>query len=157
MRYTSAMPEAESLPQEVPQESVAQESTPLPVPEPLPQEPAAPEPLTAAPVSSTPVEASEIPPAPAPVSAPAEHRWGRYSHQEVVAKAIAVRRSRVDKALDRIMAYVGKKGSISNDEVEKLDKVVDSTAALYLKTLVERHLLRKTGTNRSIRYEKPED
>jgi hypothetical protein len=124
-----------------------------PVPD-APQEPVVPEP---APVQA-PTEAAVDP---APISAPppaavpdAPHRWGRYSHAEVNAKALASRRSRVEKALDRIMAYVGKKGSISNDEVEKLDKVVDSTAALYLKQLVQRGLLRKTGTNRSTRYEK---
>jgi 3-oxoacyl-ACP reductase-like protein len=147
------MPEAEPLPQDVPQDQLAPDSVPPTATEPLPQEPAALEPQPA------PAPAVSPETAPAPSAAPAtqipgEHRWGRYSHQEVVAKAIAVRRSRVEKALDRIMTYVGKKGSISNDEVEKLDKVVDSTAALYLKQLVQRGPLRKTGVNRTTRYEK---
>ncbi len=145
------MLEAEPLPHDIPQETSLPESEPLPVPDPV-----VPEPVLSDPVPVPPEPAHEAAPMP-PVVAPTvpEHRWGRYSHQEVVVKAATARRSRVEKALDRIMAYVQKKGSISNDEVEKLDKVVDSTAALYLKQLVERHLLRKTGTNRSIRYEKP--
>lgn len=91
---------------------------------------------------------------PAPVLS--EHRWGRFSHAEVVAKALATRRAHAEAKLQKIMAYVQKKGSVSNDEVEKLDKVVDSTAALYLKQLVARGLLRKRGTNRPTRYEKSE-
>jgi 3-oxoacyl-ACP reductase-like protein len=147
------MPEAEPLPQDVPQDPLAPESVPPMATEPLPQEPAAPEPQPA-PAPAVSPETAPTPSAAPAAQIPGEHRWGRYSHQEVVAKAIAVRRSRVETALDRIMTYVGKKGSISNDEVEKLDKVVDSTAALYLKQLVQRGLLRKTGVNRTTRYEK---
>lgn len=121
-----------------------------PVSESLPPEPAPPQ--------SAPAHA----PAPAPVVVPpssqptAENRWGRFSHAEVVAQALAKRRARTEANLQKIMAYVAKKGSVSNDEVEKLDKVVDSTAASYLKQLVSRGLLRKVGSNRATRYESPD-
>ena len=144
--------------------SVPPDAEPLtPVPEPVAEARPESEPVMQASEPSEPPPVPSTPPvpvaAPVPVAnagTPAAPRWGRYTHAEVSAKAVAVRRARVQKALDRIMAYVQKKGSVSNDEVEKLDKVVDSTAALYLKLLVARGLLRKVGANRATRYEKPE-
>lgn len=62
---------------------------------------------------------------------------------------------RREKRLEKITAFAREHRSIANDQVEKLVRVSDKTAERYLKELVKRGVLRKTGgkTGRGVRYE----
>lgn len=55
--------------------------------------------------------------------------------------------------LEKIVALAHKKGSIVNDDVEKLLRVSDSTAQRYLGELVAIGRLRRTGKKEVARYE----
>jgi predicted HTH transcriptional regulator len=56
--------------------------------------------------------------------------------------------------LEEILKYVEEKGEISNDEVEKIIEVSDTTAAKYLKELVRDGKLEKIGRGWQTRYMK---
>jgi hypothetical protein len=112
-----------------------------------------PEVSVSTPKPATPEPASQ--PLPSVASSPATGpHFGRYSVSEAQALAIEAKRSRVQKMLDRIMAAVGKQGSITNDETEQLLHVSDRTASKYLTRLFKSGLLSRIGSNRHIRYEK---
>lgn len=68
--------------------------------------------------------------------------------------AVERKRSRMRRALDRVVAAVTQKGSISNDETEKLLHIPDRTASKYLSQLFKEGIFNRIGIGRSIRYEK---
>ncbi|MDO8517979.1 MAG: DeoR family transcriptional regulator [bacterium] len=73
---------------------------------------------------------------------------------DVGVKARAAIQSKKRKKLDLILEEVGKKGSISNNEVEKLLGVSDATASRYLATLQKEGKLKRLGsTGKAVRYE----
>jgi hypothetical protein len=130
-----------------------QSVSPEPIPEPTQPE-NVPESTSVAEVKATPAPAPEVSaPNPAPPPAPGPH-FGRYSVSEAKALATDAKHSRVQKMLDRIMAAVGKRGSITNDETEQLLHVSNRTATNYLTRLFKSGLLTRIGSNRYIRYEK---
>ena len=63
----------------------------------------------------------------------------------------SLRRMKRDK-LDKIILYVQKHGRITNDGVEKLLHVADSTAQRYLRLLVAEGLLERKGKGSEIVY-----
>lgn len=80
-------------------------------------------------------------------------RWGPYELAEARARALAARQRRMQKLLDTIMAYVGTKGSVSNDDVEAALHVGDRSATKYLGVLLKEGLLKRVGMGRATRYE----
>ena len=59
---------------------------------------------------------------------------------------------RTQKRLDKIMDYARKKGSVTNDEAEKLLHVSDATATRYLSNLVKQGKLKPAGKTKDIKY-----
>ena len=98
--------------------------------------------------ASTPVPLPTEPSAPAVVSAYA----ALLSLRDKALSAIQFRRQ---ARLEKIMALAEKKGSIGNDDVEKLLRVSDSTATRYLFALVRDGKLKQTGVPQAQRYAVP--
>lgn len=75
--------------------------------------------------------------------------------RDLAAKARAVIQGRKRKKLDKILEYVTKHGSVTNDQVEKLLHVSDATATRYLTQLVKEQKLKQVGKmGKSVKYEK---
>ncbi|MGH2509144.1 MAG: DeoR family transcriptional regulator [Ktedonobacteraceae bacterium] len=73
---------------------------------------------------------------------------------DTAVKARAAIQSKKRKKLDHILEEVAKKGSISNNEVEKLLGVSDATASRYLVTLQKEGRLTRLGsTGKAVRYQ----
>ena len=70
-------------------------------------------------------------------------------------KALSAIQFRRQARLEKIMALAEKKGSIGNDDVEKLLRVSDSTATRYLFALVRDGKLKQTGVPQAQRYAVP--
>ena len=98
--------------------------------------------------ASTPVPLPTEPSAPAVVSAYA----ALLSLRDKALSAIQFRRQ---ARLEKIMALAEKKGSIGNDDVEKLLRVSDSTATRYLFALVRDGKLKQMGVPQAQRYAVP--
>ncbi|MCX6736155.1 MAG: hypothetical protein NTZ13_03670 [Candidatus Parcubacteria bacterium] len=65
--------------------------------------------------------------------------------QELLIKAREKLQFRKRKKLDRILVEMGKKGKITNDEVEKLLHISDKTAERYLSQLVKEGKIKTNG------------
>lgn len=90
------------------------------------------------------------PGAPAAVIAP-----GLHLARDVVAKARAVIQSRKRAKLDKIMATIAAKDSLTNDQVEKLLHVSDATATRYLSALEKEGKIKQVGkTGTGVVYQK---
>jgi ribosomal protein S25 len=73
--------------------------------------------------------------------------------RDLLVKARAVIQSRKRKKLDKILAELTKKGSITNDQVEKLLHVSDATATRYLSQLEKEGKIQQVGeTGKSVKY-----
>jgi len=78
----------------------------------------------------------------------------RATAPDKAAKARAAIQSKKRKKLERILEEVIAKGSISNNEVEKLLGVSDATASRYLVALQKEEKLKRIGkTGKAVRYE----
>ncbi len=67
--------------------------------------------------------------------------------------AVAAKRNRLQNNLGKILAHLRQHGFISNNEVEKLCSVADSTATKYLKDLEKQGLVIPIGRKgRSLRW-----
>lgn len=75
------------------------------------------------------------------------------SRPSVGAHMREVVRSRKQARLEKVMEMAREKGSIVNDDVEKLLKVSDATATRYLNALVVAARLRRSGHAGGARYE----
>lgn len=107
--------------------------------------PAAPTEEKPQPVENMPVTPN-IPASPPPIISSPDIR-------ALKSKAVeAVQARRKDK-LEKIITLTKERGSITNDEVEKLLHVSDATATRYLAELVKQGRLRRTGARASSRYE----
>ena len=120
--------------------------------------PAVAEPVVDAPASSIPQEpVSESPvsaPTPTPASAPAAAAPEPQSFiRELLHKARQNIQSRKAKKLEKIMALARTKGSITNDDAQKLLRVSDATATRHLAALVKAGKLKRTGRPSQARYE----
>lgn len=152
----------------VPQESIAQ--SPEPAPEPVATSAQPESPLSEpAPESPTPVPEPELeipeqpetttiqtnpPPAPQP-QPPQPQAVSARSVGGLLIKARATIQTRKHKKLDRIMAEAEAHGKITNDEVQALLHVGDTTATRYLAALVKEGKLKRVGTTgKAVRYEK---
>lgn len=67
-------------------------------------------------------------------------------------KGVSARRGKRQANFDKIIAYLREHGYIANDEVEKLCRVKDATATLYLRDLVRQGTIIKLGSGRGSRY-----
>jgi len=74
---------------------------------------------------------------------------------EFLAMAKATIRGRKEKKLEKIMELVAKKGTVTNNEVEKLLHVSDATATRYLGELTKQgKIVRTNATGRGVMYRK---
>jgi len=84
-----------------------------------------------------------------------ERNWG--ISRELLARARGViqfrKRAKLDKILKLAEGKNNEKKLISNDMVEKLLRVSDATADVYLRQLVNEGKLRKVGAGRALKYE----
>lgn len=72
-----------------------------------------------------------------------------------MVKARATIQDRKRKKLDRILEALTAKGKITNDEVEKLLRVSDATAARYLSALEKEGKIQQVGkTGKGVEYRK---
>ncbi len=125
-------------------------ATPEPIPEPIQPEVVAPEPPTAQIPANEPIAptAEPLPQATTSVVAPILN----YA-RDLAVKARAVIQGRKRKKLDKILEFVTAKGSITNDQVEKLLHVSDATATRYLTQLEKEGKLKQEGkTGKSVKY-----
>lgn len=83
-----------------------------------------------------------IPPLAAAIS-PQENK--RSFALSLLARAREKLQFRKRKKLDRILVEIGKKGKITNDEVEKLLHISDKTAERYLSQLVKEQKIKANG------------
>ena len=67
-------------------------------------------------------------------------------------KANAARLKKKEEAKEKILELLNKQNRITNDEVEKMLGVSDSTAANYLQELVKENKIVQKGQNRGIFY-----
>ena len=73
--------------------------------------------------------------------------------RDLAVKARAVIQGRKRKKLDKILEFVSTKGSVTNDQVEKLLHVSDATATRYLTQLEKEGKLKQEGkTGKSVKY-----
>lgn len=75
------------------------------------------------------------------------------SPDDLPVRGLVARRARAEIKLEKILALAEKQGSIRNDNVEKLLRVSDATAARYLATLVKNGALLRAGAPGHARYE----
>lgn len=100
-----------------------------PAPEPLPQTP---------------------PPSPVSIITPIVN-----TARDLAAKARAVIQGRKRVKLEKILTEITKKGSVTNDQVEKLLHVSDATATRYLAQLEKEGKVQQVGkTGKSVKYQK---
>lgn len=75
--------------------------------------------------------------------------------RDLAAKARAVIQGRKRAKLDKILSEITKRGSITNDQVEKLLRVSDATATRYLTQLEKEGKIQQIGkTGKSVKYQK---
>ena len=143
---------------------VSEASIPAPSPEPVLTPPEAPVEVQTAPpeqptaqipanepIAPAPEPIQQIPPnAPVSVIAPVLNLA-----RDLAAKARAVIQNRKRVKLDKILAELTKKGSVTNDQVEKLLHVSDATATRYLAQLEKEGKIQQIGkTGKSVKYQK---
>ena len=151
------------MPDEVVPDAPTPEPAPIAMPEPIPepiQPEIIPEPQTAQipanePIVPAPEPFPEPPPQPAPqaqVPAPVFAPIANFA-RDLAVKARAVIQGRKRKKLDKILEFVITKGSVTNDQVEKLLHVSDATATRYLTQLEKEGKLKQEGkTGKSVKY-----
>ncbi len=146
-------PEAPALEVAVP---VQAESVPEVVPEPVPEpivlvaEPS-PMPAPPAPEPSAPSVSVAVPP-PAPASEPSQssQKPRKASSKNRMLEVVRARRA---ERLEKIVQLAREKRVITNDDVQKLLLVSDSTATRYLNSLVVQVRLRRVGAPGHQHYE----
>ena len=127
-------PESEPAPERTSQPPISEE-----VPAPLARDPGA---AAGVPVSTVqPTTTSSSPTVPAIADLP--------------ARGLAARRAREQAKLDKLLAFVREKGSVENDDVQKLLRISDATASRYVSKLVKNGSLVRTGTPTHARYTMP--
>ena len=138
------------------------EQSPSPAPEPAlpasppaelpPVETAAPEPAVETP--PPPVQApSPEPVVSAPVLAPATQTPPPARPAgDFRVRAAAARAAKKEARLQKLLEFVRRKGSASNDDIQKAIIVSDATATRYAFELIKKGLLKKSGKTKSIRY-----
>ncbi|MBI4160036.1 hypothetical protein HY504_02625 [Candidatus Wolfebacteria bacterium] len=120
-------------------------NAPAPTTEPIPPTPpleSLPSPAPAAETMVADVKTSPQPESALPAPASVEPRISPKLFRE---KALAAIQFRKRAKLEKIMAFAVKKGSITNNHVEKLLRVSDATATRYLDLLVRQNRLRNIG------------
>lgn len=75
--------------------------------------------------------------------------------RDLATKARAVIQGRKRAKLDKILTELTKRGSLTNDQVEKLLHVSDATATRYLAQLEKEGKIQQVGkTGKSVKYQK---
>ena len=140
-----------------------------PIPEPTPEasagapsEPAEPVSEAAEPAAKPRSESSESEPKSTPVNsgaatvAPAASatRTNTPEHnRELLVRARATRQMQKQQKLDKIMTELEKRGTIINNEVEKLLRCSDATATRYLEELIRQGKIKRVGvTGSAVHY-----
>lgn len=101
------------------------------------------------------VIAQPLAPAPAPTPASIAPAAPANIVQELLIKARAKIQTRRRQKFDRIMEKLNRDGKITNDEVEKLLRVSDSTATRYLLALAKEGRIKRVGSRgRAVFYSK---
>jgi hypothetical protein len=119
--------------------------TPMPAPAIVP-EPVVPEvPMQSQ--SSSPTPTSEPLPGPALIEVPPPK-----SASYFLTLALESIQFRKKRKLDKIMKFVAERGSITNDQAEKLLHVSDATATRYLHQLVQKGSLKRNGMTSDSKY-----
>ena len=150
-----APPEVVSEVQTTEAASATAEPAPTPAPEPVPnvEPPAATEQTPPAPSPVMPDQLS--PPSPAATPANVAPSPSANIVQELLVKARARIQSRKQKKLQKIVEHISQSGKISNDEVEQLLRVSDSTATRYLLALAKEGRIKRIGSRgRAVFYSK---
>lgn len=96
------------------------------------------------------VPAIPVLPTPAPMSVPPP-KSAKY-FLTLALKAIQFRKK---AKMEKIIKFVTAKGSVTNDQVEKLIHVSDATATRYLSQLAREHRLQRVGTPEHAVYKLP--
>jgi len=138
---TSAAPEiisAESSPEQEPQEP----NNPVPPPVPPPIDASVSQTNSPAPVAPQAPQVAQAVPTPV-----------QPSIKSYLQSALEKIRFKKQAKLDKIVALAQKKGRITNDDVEKLLHVSDSTAQRYLMQLVREGRLKRSGNTISTEYQ----
>lgn len=140
---------------------VSDTSIPASPPEPVSTPSEAPvEPQTAQPEQPTAQTPANEPIAPAPEPLPPSAPVSVIAPivnlaRDLAVKARAVIQGRKRVKLDKIFAEITKKGFVTNDQVEKLLRVSDSTATRYLSQLEKEGKIQQVGkTGKSVKYQK---
>ncbi|MFA4872842.1 MAG: hypothetical protein WC659_02810 [Patescibacteria group bacterium] len=156
----------ESPAAEVPVEMPVVPNEPIPPVKIPPVTPSEPVPASAPPTTEVPVEVSPSASAVAPTvvtsptpppaqaePAPAIGLAPAVNLKSLLAKAMETIRFRRNAKLEKIMKFVGEKGSVTNDQAQMLLRISDATASRYLLTLTQQGRLRRTGKTSGSRYE----
>lgn len=122
----------------------------VPVTPPSPVEPTPSPEIPQAPDMPAP-EPAPTPDIPPPTPTPAPQPVGT-SFKAVLARGLEKIRFRKRAKLEKIVALARERGSITNDDVEKLVRVSDSTASRYLRELVATGRLRRSGSTSQTTY-----
>ncbi len=105
-------------------------------------------------IESTPDEPKPKPESSQPKAVPPEEK-PKNLWQALLTKARLIIQIRKRKKLEKIMTLFSKKPQITNDEVEKLLHVSDSTATRYLSQLEKEGRIKQTGkTGKAVSYSK---
>ena len=73
--------------------------------------------------------------------------------KSLLAKAMETIRFRKNAKLEKIVNFAKEKGSVTNDQAQKLLRVSDATASRYLLELTKKGRVRRIGKTSSSRYE----
>lgn len=102
---------------------------------------------------SRPQETPQAPPAafPAPTqpqsAPPSPPKQSKRLHMQQIVGL------RKQERINKVLTHARDKRSIKNDDVQKLLRVSDATATNYLRELVKKGKLRKTGVGKGTKYE----
>lgn len=153
-------PVPEAVLEPVPEPIQLEVETPAPAEPPTDQIPAS-EPMASEPAPTVELQVPPPPPPPIPEPAPVPQPSSSVSvlapvihvARDLLVKARGVVQSTKRKKLDKILEYVTKHGSITNDQVEKLLRVSDATATRYLTQLEKEGKLKQEGRiGKSVKY-----
>ncbi|MBY0539196.1 winged helix-turn-helix transcriptional regulator [Patescibacteria group bacterium] len=146
---------------------VSDSSSSAPVSEPIPipagVQTAQPEPLTAQIPANGPFDSAQDKSTPAPEPMPQTAPPPPVSiitpivnlARDLALRARVVIQNRKRVKLDKILTEITKKGSITNNQVEKLLRVSDATATRYLSQLEKEGKIVQVGkTGKSVKYQK---
>ena len=76
-----------------------------------------------------------------------------FPHSDFRARELAAKAAKKEKKLTKLLDFIRKQGSATNNEIQKHLGISDATATRYAQELVRRGLLKKTGATRAVKYQ----